>query len=61
MKLNFGQEVVVLPAAALSCSDADAVQLRVLLWLASDLSLAGKPKQLAKLSDCEYIRYVKKQ
>ena len=53
MKLNFGQEVLVLPATALSCSDADAVQLRVLLWLASDLSLAGKPKQLAKLSDCD--------
>lgn len=53
MKLNFQQEVLVLPASALSQSDADAVQLRVLLWLASDLSLSGKPKQLAKLADCD--------
>lgn len=53
MKFNFQKEVVVLPATVLSCGDADAVQLRVLLWLASDLSLAGKPKQLAKLADCD--------
>ena len=54
MKLNFGQEVLVLPASVLSCcDDIDAAYLRVLLWLASDLSLAGKPKQLAKLSDCD--------
>lgn len=53
MKLNFQQEVVVLPATVLSQGDADAVQLRVLLWLASDLSLANKPKMLAKLVDCD--------
>ena len=54
MKLNFGQEVIVLPASLLShCSEADAATLRVLLWLASDLSLAEKPKQLAKLADCD--------
>lgn len=53
MKLNFQQEVLVLPATVLSCGDADAIQLRVLLWLSSDLSLAGKPKQLAKLADCD--------
>ena len=40
-----------MPGSVLSAS-ADAVQLRVLLWLASDLSLAQKPKQLAKLADC---------
>lgn len=52
MKLNFGQDALVLPGAALSvCERADAVQLRVLLWLASDLSLASKPRQLAKLAD----------
>lgn len=53
MKLNFQQEVLVLPAAVLSQGDADATQLRVLLWLSSDLSLANKPKQLAKLADCD--------
>ncbi len=54
MKLNFGQEVLNLPASVLSCcSDADAAALRVLLFLASDLSLAQKPKQLAKLADCD--------
>ena len=54
MKLNFGQEVLVLPAATLSCcDDIDAAYLRVLLWLASDLTLAQKPKQLAKLSGCD--------
>lgn len=53
MKLNFGQDALVLPGAVLSNGDADAVQLRVLLWLASDLSLAQKPKQLAKLADCD--------
>ena len=59
MKLNFGQEVLVLPASLLShCSEADAQSLRVLLWLASDLSLAEKPKQLAKLADCD-VRVVK--
>lgn len=54
MKLNFGQEVLVLPASALSCcDDIDAAYLRVLLWLASDLTLAQKPKQLAKLAGCD--------
>ena len=53
MKLNFQQEVLALPGAVLSNSDADAVKLRVILWLASDLSLAQKPKQLAKLADCD--------
>ena len=53
MKLNFRQDVLVLPASVLSCcEDADAASLRVLLWLAGDLSLAAKPRQLAKLSDC---------
>ena len=53
MKLNFRQDVLVLPASVLSCCEkADAASLRVLLWLASDLSLASKPRQLAKLADC---------
>ena len=54
MKLNFQQEVIVLPASVLShCAEADESAMRVLLWLASDLSLAEKPKQLAKLADCD--------
>ena len=54
MKWNFGQEVLVLPAAALSCCDEiDAAYLRVLLWLASDPALCQKPKQLAKLAGCD--------
>lgn len=54
MKLNFGQEVLVLPASVLSCcDDIDAAYLRVLLWLASDLTLLQKPKQLAKLASCD--------
>lgn len=53
MKLNFGQEVLCLPATALSAQSADAIQLRVLLWLASDLSLAEKPRQLATLAGCD--------
>ena len=53
MKLNFQQDVIALPGAVLSCCDkADATQLRVLLWLASDLTLAQKPRQLAKLAGC---------
>ena len=54
MKLNFGQDVLVLPASVLQRSDVTAEQLRVLLWLASDPSLAQKSKkrQLAKLADC---------
>ena len=53
MKLNFQQEVLCLPASILNQADADAVQLRVLLWLASDLSLATKLRQLAKLAECD--------
>ena len=54
MKLNFWQEVLVLPASVLSHLDAATPeQLRVLLWLASDLSLAAKHKQLAKLAGCD--------
>ena len=53
MKLNFQQEVLCLPASILSHADADSVKLRVLLWLASDLSLAGKHRQLAKLAECD--------
>lgn len=53
MKLNFQQEVLCLPASVLNHADADATAMRVLLWLSSDLSLAQKPKQLAKLSDCD--------
>lgn len=53
IKLNYGQEVLTLPAAVLTQMDkVEAVQLRVLLWLASDLSLAEKKNQLAKLCDC---------
>ena len=52
MKFNYQHEVLTLPAAALT-ADADATSLRVLLWLASDLSLAEKPRQLAKLADCD--------
>jgi len=54
MKLNFGQEVLVLPASVLSHLDAATPeQLRVLLWLSSDISLASKHKQLAKLAGCD--------
>ncbi|MBQ8311278.1 MAG: DnaD domain protein [Clostridia bacterium] len=59
MKLNFQQDVLVLPGSLLThCSEADAATLRVLLWLATDLSLAEKPKQLSKLADCD-VRAVK--
>lgn len=51
-KWNYGQGVVVLPAAVLS-ADATPEQLRVLLWLASDPTLFGKPAQLARLAGCE--------
>lgn len=50
LKWNYGQRVLVLPASVLS-ADATAEQLRVLLWLADDASLLGKPAQLAKLAD----------
>ncbi len=54
MKLNFWQEVLVLPASVLSHLDtATPEQIRVLLWLASDLSLAAKHKQLARLAGCD--------
>ena len=53
MKFNFGHEVLTLPSGVLMQNDADAVQLRVLLWLAADLSLAQKTGQLAKLADCD--------
>lgn len=53
MKLNFSQEVLVLPGAVLSHSDAAPEALRVLLWVASDLSLAEKPTTLSKLADCD--------
>ena len=54
MKLNFKQEVLVLPASVLSHLDAATPeQLHILLWLASDLSLASKHKQLAKLAGCD--------
>lgn len=53
MKFNFQQEVMVLPATVLLHIDtATPEQLRVLLWLASDLSLTTKHKQLAKLAGC---------
>ena len=54
MKFNFLQEVLVLPASVLSHLDAATPeQLRVLMWLASDLALVTKHKQLAKLSGCD--------
>lgn len=54
MKLNYLQDVIVLPESVLtSLPSADPAWVRVLLWLASDLSLANKPKQLAKLADCD--------
>lgn len=52
MNFNYGNAVLNLPVSVLNASDATAAQLRVLLWLASDLSLTQKPAQLAKLSDC---------
>ncbi len=52
IKWNYGQSVLVLPASVLS-ADATAEQLRVLLWLAEDASLSGKPAQLAKLADVD--------
>jgi len=54
MKLNFLQDVLVLPASVLSHLDAATPeQLRVLLWLASDLTLVSKHKQLCKLAGCD--------
>ena len=54
MKLNFGQEVLVLPASVLSHLDAATPeQIRILLWLSSDLTLVSKHKQLAKLAGCD--------
>ena len=50
LKWNYGQGVLVLPVSVLS-ADASSEQLRVLLWLASDPTLANKPAQLAKLAD----------
>ena len=52
LKWNYGQSVLVLPASVLS-ADATPEQLRVLLWLASDPTLAGKSAQLAKLADTD--------
>ncbi|MBQ1963685.1 MAG: DnaD domain protein [Clostridia bacterium] len=52
MKFNYQQEVLVIPASVLT-SGADATQLRVLLWLASDTALLRKTRQLAKLADCD--------
>lgn len=53
MKLNFQQDVLVLPEDILThCAEADDKALRVLLWLASDLSLAQKPRQLSRLAGC---------
>ena len=53
MKLNFQQDVLVLPGSVLLHSaQADAAYLRVLLWIASDPTLGEKHKQLAKLADC---------
>ncbi len=52
LKWNYGQSVLVLPASVLN-ADATAEQLCVLLWLASDASLAEKPAQLAKLCGAE--------
>ena len=51
LKWNYGQSVLVLPAAALEANASDA-QLRVLLWLASDQTLAQKSSQLARLAAC---------
>lgn len=53
MKFNYRQEVLNLPGSVLSATDADAVQLRVLLWLSSDPSLCEKPRQLARLASCD--------
>lgn len=53
MKFNYGQEVLILPGATLTAAGkADAETLRVLLWLASDATLAEKPGHLAKLAEC---------
>lgn len=54
MKLNFQQDVLNLPASILLHTDTDVTKLRVLLWLASDISLSEKSKQaqLAKLATC---------
>jgi len=54
MKLNYSHDAFILPASALShLSDAQDAWIRVLLWLASDVSLAQKQKQLAKLADTD--------
>ncbi len=52
-RLFYGHEVLNLPASILSrCGEADAETLRVLLWIASDPTLAEKARQLAKLAEC---------
>ena len=56
MKFQFQDEVLVVPGSVLSASGAGAEELRVLLWLASDLSLGEKPRQLAKLAECDVKR-----
>lgn len=54
MKLNFGREALVLPGSlATVCTEADAIQLRVLICLASDLSLADSTAKLARLAGCD--------
>lgn len=53
MKFDYRSEVLVLPASVLTAGGADAAQLRVLLWVSSDLSLVKKVNQLAKLADCD--------
>ena len=54
MKLNYSQDAFILPTSVLShLSDAQDAWVRVLLWLATDLSLAEKQKQLAKLADTD--------
>ena len=51
MRINDLKDVLILPGSVLSLAEgADAKTLRVLLWLASDLTLASKHRQLAKLS-----------
>jgi len=51
LKWNYGEDVLVLPAALLT-ADATLAQLRALMWLASDKTLAVKPAQLARLVGC---------
>ena len=52
MHIEYTEGVIILPESILSIK-SDIIQIRVLLWISSDTTLVAKPRQLAKLADCE--------